>query len=732
MAERFVLRFWQSEGRALPLLAWIVGSSWAVFGTLPKETTVVALACALACLVLRKRPLLASLLLAAASLGLAALWSQALLEKQKQRGALEEQLGRPVRLRATIARWQRLDRSWLALLEEGEILSPSPAGFRLKQIPVYLPEAFELQGWPRHFEGWIGLRSGSATHPLPMPFQEARRRWSPHFHGVVKDMRLVRLSDVSPEWGRQLSEGNRQLWLLFTQGQPSTLWRDRLNPFGLGHLLSISGLHCAFFALLLNLMLFWLRHPAWKALALALGMAFYARWMGWSASVLRAAFMLALWQLMPLFSRTRSWPRLWCVALFVFVAADPLCLTRRGVWLTFSACLGLMVGRRPISDCPLIHPLRRKFAWLSSLLGAQMMVIPIGWCFEGRVFPSALLWNLLALPMLAVLLLLSLLCGLSLPFPALSGLANYVEGLLQLGLLYLSRVPSPAVLAFPAGPQWLLPSTVMMALALKRLPQERRWLAPLLLLLCWRLVHAPMRQTHSTVLDVGQGSCFLHVHEDGMAWLFDAGGRLPNDLALTTLLGLYGAKELDAIFLSHFNEDHYNLVAELPKGVPVFVPWTQRSLFEAHPLFQGRHLNSWRAGDHRITSGCTLEALWPEHGASNSFTLNDSGLVLLLRHRHTLWLAGDAGEPVERLVKTQAVDGLLAGHHGSRTASSEQFLRILKPRWTLISCGQNNRFGHPHPEVLKRLEELMIPAASTAQHGSITLTDGSLRLNSRK
>jgi competence protein ComEC len=130
-----------------------------------------------------------------------------------------------------------------------------------------------------------------------------------------------------------------------------------------------------------------------------------------------------------------------------------------------------------------------------------------------------------------------------------------------------------------------------------------------------------------------------------------------------------------------------------------------------------------------VTSACTLEAVWPELQVPEGLSLNDSGLVLLLRHQQAIWLAGDAGHRAENLLKRQPVDGLLAGHHGSRTASSEDFLRHLRPGWTVISCGRNNRFGHPHPEVMKRFEKLAIPTHCTAQSGSITLKDKGFQLS---
>ncbi len=64
-------------------------------------------------------------------------------------------------------------------------------------------------------------------------------------------------------------------------------------------------------------------------------------------------------------------------------------------------------------------------------------------------------------------------------------------------------------------------------------------------------------------------------------------------------------------------------------------------------------------------------------------------------------------------------------HHGSKNSTSEELLKVLMPDYSLISCGRNNWYGHPHPELLKRLEEAGSRIMATYEKGAITLwTDG--------
>ena len=94
-------------------------------------------------------------------------------------------------------------------------------------------------------------------------------------------------------------------------------------------------------------------------------------------------------------------------------------------------------------------------------------------------------------------------------------------------------------------------------------------------------------------------------------------------------------------------------------------------------------------------------------------------------------LTGDAPDEIEdHLVVLNSEilesDVLKLGHHGSRTSSSELFLRAVKPKYAIVSSGRDNRYGHPHNEVVERLTSSDITMLNTAVEGSIVFeTDGS-------
>ena len=114
---------------------------------------------------------------------------------------------------------------------------------------------------------------------------------------------------------------------------------------------------------------------------------------------------------------------------------------------------------------------------------------------------------------------------------------------------------------------------------------------------------------------------------------------------------------------------------------------------------------------------------------------NERSLILALRcARRTTLLAADAGQPAEAEMEPllSRVDLLKVGHHGSRSASSAAFLARVAPKVAIISCGRDNRFGHPHPDVLRRLEAVGARVCRTDLQGAISveLTRGGTRMGS--
>lgn len=210
---------------------------------------------------------------------------------------------------------------------------------------------------------------------------------------------------------------------------------------------------------------------------------------------------------------------------------------------------------------------------------------------------------------------------------------------------------------------------------------------------------------------------------------WDAGER-----RVLPFLRARGVKRLEALVLTHPHADHVGGAAAVLRSMPV-----ERVIEPGMPLGSPVYLETLRAAEERgvpwsaarqdrvlRVDGVEILFLWPAPEAVEApEDPNDVSAVLLVRYAgFGALLTGDAPAWVEeRLVARYGdsldVDVLKAGHHGSRTASSARLLDAATPELAVVSAGLRNDYGHPHAEVLRRLQARGIPVARTDQDGTV-------------
>lgn len=230
-------------------------------------------------------------------------------------------------------------------------------------------------------------------------------------------------------------------------------------------------------------------------------------------------------------------------------------------------------------------------------------------------------------------------------------------------------------------------------------------------------------------VDVGQGdSIFFKGPFSGETILIDTGGQLAfereawqirqyrsaSSYQLIPFLKSQGVRKLDKLIITHADEDHMGEVLNLNEEIKVKELYLAKGA-EKNPKMkdilltfekQGTAVRLTEAGD-TIGEHFQLKVLYP-FGEVNGE--NNDSLVLWTKIEDTAFLlTGDLeregeGELIRKYPNLKA-DVLKAGHHGSKTSSSADFVRQIAPKTAVISCGADNRFGHPHPEVLENLAE---------------------------
>ncbi len=536
------------------------------------------------------------------------------------------------------------------------------------------------------------------------------------------------------------------------RGVAASDW-ELFNRTGIGHLVSISGLHITMIAALAAALAngLWrhslfgagalpLRIPAQQVAALAglLAAGGYVALAGFGIPAQRTLLMLAVAAAALWSARIVPASQVLACALIAVLLFDPWAVLWPGFWLSFCA-IGCILfasdGRHAMTSAAELPPARWRTA-LAAATRTQFAVtlglVPLTMLMFSQVSLVSPLANALAIPVVSFVVTPLALLGSVLPAPvcgwlllaahaALTGLAQVLGWLAALPLA-VWPAPQPAPLATAialAGTLWML------------LPRgwPLRWLgllawAPLLL----ATPGAPTAGLWLTAFDVGQGNAVL-VETPNFRLLYDTGPAYSAESdsgsrVILPYLRARGVDRLDALVISHSDSDHAGGASSLLQAVSV--GWVASSLLPAHRLAAARHV-ACVAGQHWQIDGVQFEFLHPLAGDDPAARPNARSCTLKVTYRaQSVLLTGDIEAAQEKALLARAAgrlraDVLLAPHHGSGTSSTPAFLDAVAPQMALFQLGYRNRYRHPKPEVVERYNERGIQVLRSDTAGAVTL-----------
>ena len=231
-------------------------------------------------------------------------------------------------------------------------------------------------------------------------------------------------------------------------------------------------------------------------------------------------------------------------------------------------------------------------------------------------------------------------------------------------------------------------------------------------------------------LDVGQGDAVL-ISCDDAYMLIDAGDNDKGTL-VQNYLNKQGVEHLDYIIGTHPDADHIGgmdvILYKFDCGT-VMMPEVTNDTATYRDVIDTMKEKGYQntapvVGDSYSLGSAQFTILGPTDTYEDT---NNNSIVLLLTHGDNKFLfVGDAEEKAEEDILAEGVsvkaDVLKVGHHGSRTASSEAFLQAVEPTYAVISCGQDNSYGHPHAETLNTLRSMGVKVFRTDEQGTVTVT----------
>ncbi len=499
---------------------------------------------------------------------------------------------------------------------------------------------------------------------------------------------------------------------VFILGDKSSLSKTVLTSYqenGISHLFAISGMHISLLSTMFLKILQKLKmkeHSRYFITSLFL--IFYLSLLDLSPSALRGVLFFILFSINRVYYFYIKPQNIVILVLAITLLINPFFVYDIGFQYSFIISLTLILTSSMITGSYFMKLLK------TSLI-AFLVSIPISLYNYYQVNLLSIIYNLFYVPLVSVIIFpLSILTIIIKP---LLPLYNIMTTLLEKSSLFLNKI-NIGKLIFPKLSIFIYLIYYLLIIGALIKPKYSRHIFITLIIVL--IIHfnypAFTKNAFIIMIDVGQGDSLL-LHSNNESILIDTGGLMNSTeskiVSTTTipLLKSLGIKKLKFLILTHGDADHMGEASFLLDNFKVeTVIINQGTINALEEDLIKNYSNIYMSKQNQIiTCGdITLQQL-----NTNLQDENDSSQVYYGTYKNFKMLfTGDASVKTEQAILSEyslgQIDILKVGHHGSKTSSGKKFINLIKPKYSLISVGKDNKFGHPNKSVLEILKDSKI------------------------
>lgn len=511
---------------------------------------------------------------------------------------------------------------------------------------------------------------------------------------------------------------------IFILGDTSSLDEETSKSYqqnGVSHLFSISGMHISLFAAIILYVMKRISYNNYYNYSIVISfLIFYSLLVGSSPSVIRSLTMYILFAINKLFNLKIKNLDIMCFVLTIMLIISPYYLYNISFQYSYLISFSLVLFSYKLKN---IKNKIMKSLYTSFISFLVSFPICIYNFYQVNVF--SIILNIFLIPFVSIIIFpLSLVCFI---IPKLSVILNIFTSILQFVSLTIYKYKIGQIVFSKPSIIIVLIYYILIYLFI----YNKKNIYLLIIIVSHKLYPLIDSSFTVTYLDVGQGdSIFIkYPHNQGNI-LIDTGGIVNSDYQVAInktipYLKSFGVTKLDYLILTHGDYDHMGdsnvLVNNFKVKNVVFNCGPINTLEkELNKLLKEKQIPSYYCINKISIKNNKLEFLNTKHYDNE----NDNSNVIYTNYNNYRFLfMGDAGLSKEKDIlkkyNLESIDFLKVGHHGSNTSSSEEFITNIHPKYSLISVGKNNKYGHPKESVLEVLSNSKV--YRTDLNGSIEI-----------